>query len=160
MNRGFVSAALLSIAISTPALAQMSVEDQIETRKAAYQFASWNMGKIKAQTVDGSVAFDPSQVAAAANAIAAVANSGMSTLYSRDSANDRLKTPASSRTSLKNRQKFGKSRSASSVKLTHCKKWLQPAIKAPLHASSPRLVKPAKPAIPTSGPNNPQDLPA
>ncbi len=89
MNKRFVATAVLAAAISTPAVAQMSVEDQIETRQAAYQFASWNMGKIKAQAVDGSVAFDQNQVAAAANAIAAVANSGMSVLYSRDSANDR-----------------------------------------------------------------------
>lgn len=89
MNKRFVATAVLAAAISTPAVAQMSVEDQIETRQAAYQFASWNMGKIKAQAVDGSVAFDQNQVAAAANAISAVANSGMSVLYSRDSANDR-----------------------------------------------------------------------
>ena len=56
MNKRFVSVAVLAAAISTPTVAQMSVEDQIETRQAAYQFASWNMGKIKAQTVDGSVA--------------------------------------------------------------------------------------------------------
>ena len=62
----------LAAAISTLTVAQMSVEDQIETRQAAYQFASWNMGKIKAQTVDGSAAFDQNQVAAAAKAIAAV----------------------------------------------------------------------------------------
>ena len=84
MNKRFISVAVLAAAISTPTVAQMSVEDQIETRQAAYQFASWNMGKIKAQTVDGSAAFDQNQVAAAAKAIAAVANSGMSVLYSRD----------------------------------------------------------------------------
>ncbi len=48
MNKRFVSVAVLAAAISTPTVAQMSVEDQIETRQAAYQFASWNMGKIKA----------------------------------------------------------------------------------------------------------------
>jgi len=89
MNMRFVSATLLAAAMTTPALAQMSVEDQIETRKAAYQFAAWNMGKIKAQAVEDSVAFDEKQIMAATNAIAAVANSGMSVLYSRDSANDR-----------------------------------------------------------------------
>lgn len=89
MKRGFVSAALIAAALATPAVAQMSVEDQIETRQSAYQFAAWNMGKIKAHAIDGSVAYDEKQVAAAANAIAAVANSGMSALYSRDSANDR-----------------------------------------------------------------------
>ncbi|MGC8119857.1 c-type cytochrome [Marinobacter sp. VGCF2001] len=89
MNIRFLATGLLAAAISSPAVAQMSVEDQIETRQSAYQFAAWNMGKIKAQAVEGSVQFDQKQVAAAANAIAAVANSGMSVLYSRDSANDR-----------------------------------------------------------------------
>ncbi len=83
------TAALLASALAMPAAAQMSVEDQIETRQAAYQFAAWNMGKIKAQAVEESAEFDEKQVVAAANAIASVANSGMGTLYSRDSANDR-----------------------------------------------------------------------
>mgnify|MGYP006275765205 FL=1 len=85
----FISAALLASAMAMPAAAQMSVEDQIETRQSAYQFAAWNMGKIKAQAVDEEVEYNEQQIAAAANAIAAVANSGMGTLYSRDSANDR-----------------------------------------------------------------------
>lgn len=84
-----LAAAVLASAMAMPAAAQMSVEDQIETRQAAYQFAAWNMGKIKAQAVDESVAYDQKQIAAAANAIASVANSGMSVLFSRDSANDR-----------------------------------------------------------------------
>lgn len=84
-----LAAALAAATLATPVAAQMDVEDQIETRQSAYQFAAWNMGKIKAQAIDGSVAYDQQQIQAAANAIAAVANSGMSTLYSRDSANDR-----------------------------------------------------------------------
>lgn len=84
-----ITAALLASALAMPAAAQMTVEDQIETRQAAYQFAAWNMGKIKAQAIDESAEYNEQQIVAAANAIAAVANSGMSTLYSRDSANDR-----------------------------------------------------------------------
>jgi len=84
-----LSAALLTTALAMPAAAQMTVEDQIETRQSAYQFAAWNMGKIKAQAVEESAEFDAKQIVAAANAIAAVANSGMGTLFSRDSANDR-----------------------------------------------------------------------
>jgi hypothetical protein len=84
-----LATALLASALAMPAAAQMSIEDQIETRQSAYQFAAWNMGKIKAQTVEESAEFDAKQIVAAANAIAAVANSGMGTLYSRDSANDR-----------------------------------------------------------------------
>jgi cytochrome c556 len=50
----------------------------IKTRKAGYSFMSWNMGKIKAN-VDGT--FNKDQVVGAANAIAAIANSGMGALY-------------------------------------------------------------------------------
>src|SRR5690554_7058182 len=83
-----LAAGVVTGALAMPVAAQMTVEDQIETRKATYQFISWNMGKIKAQTVDGSVPFDARQMMAAANAIAAAANSGMSALYSPVSAMD------------------------------------------------------------------------
>ncbi len=59
-------------------------EEKVKYRQAAYTFMAWNMEKIKAQAVDGSAPFDQAQVAAAANAIAAVANSGMGALYSPD----------------------------------------------------------------------------
>jgi len=75
------TAGLLLAGTASLAVAQVSPEDQIEFRKAGYSFMSWNMGKIKAQVVEGSVAYDPKQVAAAANAIAAIANSGMGALY-------------------------------------------------------------------------------
>ena len=74
-------AALLSSAIATPALAQMDAEEQIETRQGAFTFAAWNMGKIKAQAVDGEVAYNQGQMMAAANAIAAVGNSGLGALF-------------------------------------------------------------------------------
>jgi cytochrome c556 len=64
--------------------AQASVEDQIKARQSAYTFLGWNMSRIKAQVIDGDVPFNASQVQAAANAIAAVANSGMSAMYSPD----------------------------------------------------------------------------
>lgn len=75
------SAGLLMTCAAGLAVAQVSPEDQIEYRKAGYSFMAWNMGKIKAQVVEGSVAYDQAQVAAAANAIAAIANSGMGALY-------------------------------------------------------------------------------
>lgn len=50
----------------------------IKTRKAAYSFMAWNMGKIKAN-VDGT--FNKDQVIASANAVAAVANSGLGALF-------------------------------------------------------------------------------
>lgn len=84
-----LTAALLATSFTLPAAAQLSVEDQITARKAAYQFMSWNMGKIKAQAVDGDVEFNADQMKAAANAIAAVANSGMGALYSPDSSLDK-----------------------------------------------------------------------
>lgn len=72
------------------AQAQLSPEDQIEYRKAGYSFMSWNMGKIKAQVVEGTVPYDTKQVQAAANAIAAIANSGMGALYGQGTAQDKM----------------------------------------------------------------------
>lgn len=75
------TAAAAALTVTAGAMAQMSVEDQIKNRQSAYTFAAWNMGKIKAQAVDGTVEFNRDQMLAAANAIAAVANSGMGTLF-------------------------------------------------------------------------------
>ena len=84
---GAVAAVLL---VSTAAQAQMKPEEMVETRQAGYQFMSWNMGKIKAQVVDGKEPYDQAKVAAAANAIAAIANSGMGSLYSPDTTTEQL----------------------------------------------------------------------
>lgn len=86
---GLLTAALLSVAIAAPAVAQMSVEDQITARQGAFQFAGWNMGKIKAQAIDGDVAYNEEQMLAAANSIAAVANSGLGALFGPGTANDK-----------------------------------------------------------------------
>lgn len=75
------TAGLLMAGAAGVAMAQVSAEDQIKYRKAGYSYMAWNMGKIKAQVVDGSVAYDQKQVEAAANTIAAIANSGMGALY-------------------------------------------------------------------------------
>jgi len=88
---GFFMAAALSAAIATPALAALNVEKQIETRQAAFTFASWNMGKIKAQAVKGDVAYNREQMMAAANAIASVANSGLGSLFGPGTAMDQNK---------------------------------------------------------------------
>ena len=85
----FVYAAVLALSFAMPASAELSVEEQIEARQAAYQFMSWNMGKIKAQAVDGKVEYNAEQMKAAANAIAAVANSGLGALFSPDSTMDK-----------------------------------------------------------------------
>ena len=84
---GAVLAALLA---SAGAQAQLKPEEMVETRQAGYQFMSWNMGKIKAQVVDGAEPYDQARVAAAANVIAAIANSGMGTLYSPDTTTAQL----------------------------------------------------------------------
>ena len=54
----FFVALALSAAIATPVMAQMDVEDQINTRQSAFTFAGWNMGRIKAQAIDGDVAYN------------------------------------------------------------------------------------------------------
>lgn len=72
---------LIVLTIAGAAAAQMKPEDAIKFRQSGYTFMAWNMGKIKAQAVDGTTPFNKDQVIAAANAIAAVANSGMGALY-------------------------------------------------------------------------------
>ena len=78
------SLAIPALSVAFAAQAQLSAEDMVKFRQSGYTFMSWNMGKIKAQAVDGSVPYNAEQVAAAANAIAAIANSGMGALYSPD----------------------------------------------------------------------------
>ena len=68
-------------AVSFTAQAAVSPEDQIKLRKAGYSYMSWNMGKIKAQVIDQSVAYDQQQILSAANTLNAIANSGMGALY-------------------------------------------------------------------------------
>jgi cytochrome c556 len=70
---------IAALSLASSAVAQVKPEEQIKFRKAAYGFASWNMGKIKAN-LEGT--YDAAQVKAAANAIAAVANSGLGALFS------------------------------------------------------------------------------
>jgi cytochrome c556 len=57
------------------------IEDQIRFRQSAYTFLAWNSSRIKSQAVDHPETFDKDQVIAAANAIAATANSGLGALY-------------------------------------------------------------------------------
>ncbi|MFT4045855.1 MAG: cytochrome c [Solimonas sp.] len=56
------------------------ISDQIRIRQSAYSFIGWNSGRIKAQ-LDHPETYNKDQVVAAANAIAAVANSGLGALY-------------------------------------------------------------------------------
>ncbi len=69
---------IIAISVATTAMAQVKPEEQIKFRQAGYSFMSWNMGKIKTN-LEGQ--YDAKQVEAAANVIAAIANSGMGALY-------------------------------------------------------------------------------
>jgi len=67
--------------IAVAASAQILPEIMIKMRKAGYDFSAWNMGKIRAMVEYNPASFNKEQVVAAANAIAAIANSGMGELY-------------------------------------------------------------------------------
>lgn len=75
-----ISVTLLLAATATAALAG-PIEEQIRFRQSAYSFAAWNVAKIKSQVVEHPDTFNKDAVVAAANAIAAVANSGLGALY-------------------------------------------------------------------------------
>ena len=75
-----ITLSILLAATTTAALAG-PIEEQIRFRQSAYSFTAWNLQKIKAQVVDHPETYNKDNVAAAANAIAAVANSGLGALY-------------------------------------------------------------------------------
>lgn len=80
LSQSALAVAAFSVLFSGLAMANPSLkpEEMIKFRKAGYSFMSWNMGKIK-NNLEGS--FNPDEVQKAADAIAAVANSGMGALY-------------------------------------------------------------------------------
>ena len=73
--------ALLTVTLAGTAAAQVKVEDAIKFRQSGYGFMAWNMAKLKGMLVDNPAAFNKDQAIAAANAVQAVANSGMGALY-------------------------------------------------------------------------------
>ena len=73
-----IALGIIALSLAGTASAQVKPEEQIKYRQAGYSFMSWNMGKIKAN-LDGN--FNKDQVLAAANSIAATANSGMGALF-------------------------------------------------------------------------------
>ena len=74
-----IALALLSVSlVSGAAVAQVKPEDAIKWRQSGYAFMAWNMARIKAN-VDGT--YNKDEVIKAANAIQAIANSGMGALY-------------------------------------------------------------------------------
>jgi cytochrome c556 len=83
MNK--IVAALVLSCIALGASAQQKPEDLIKYRKAGMSFMSWNMGRIKAN-IDGT--YNKDQVIAAANVVAATANSNIFSLYTPESGKD------------------------------------------------------------------------
>ena len=81
MKKTVVALVLAGLASAVFAQQPLKPEEMIKFRKSGYSFMSWNMGKIKAQVIDNPGSFNKDQVAAAANSIAATANSGMGALY-------------------------------------------------------------------------------
>ena len=78
MNKIVVALALAGVAGAAFAQQSLKPEEMIKIRKANMNVQAWNMGKIKAN-LDGN--FNKEQVVAAANLVAATANSGMGALY-------------------------------------------------------------------------------
>ncbi|MFZ2267803.1 MAG: cytochrome c [Azonexus sp.] len=71
---------LVAIALAGTAVAQVKPESAIKYRQSGYSFMGWNMGKLKGM-LDNPESFNKDQAVAAANAIQAIANSGMGALY-------------------------------------------------------------------------------
>ena len=71
--------ALLATVLASSAFAQVKPEDAIKFRQSGYGFMAWNMARIKAN-VEGDK-YNKEEVIKAANAIQAIANSGMGALY-------------------------------------------------------------------------------
>ncbi len=79
MNKKITLGIVLAVTATTTLAGP--IEEQIRFRKSAYSFAAWNLQKIKAQAIDHPETYNKDNVIAAANAIAAVANSGLGALY-------------------------------------------------------------------------------
>jgi cytochrome c556 len=73
--------ALIVVSVSSPAFAGKEEDQQIKFRQSAYSFLGWNTNRIKSQVVDHPETFSKEEVVAAANVIAAIANSGLGKLY-------------------------------------------------------------------------------
>ena len=73
-----IALALVATAFAGAALAQVKPEEAIKFRQSGYAFMAWNMARIKAN-VEGQ--YNKDEVIKAANAIQAIANSGLGALY-------------------------------------------------------------------------------
>ncbi|MDR1848417.1 MAG: cytochrome c [Zoogloeaceae bacterium] len=79
-----IALAAFAFAVAGSALA-IEPDKAIKTRQAGYAYIGWNMNKIK-DNVEGT--YNQAEVIKAANAIAAIANSGMGALYVKGSEKD------------------------------------------------------------------------
>ena len=74
-----LAVAMLSVSLAAgSAVAQVKPDDAIKFRQSGFTFMAWNMSRIKAN-VDGT--YNKEEVIKAANAIQAIANSGMGALF-------------------------------------------------------------------------------
>ena len=75
-----LTAGAFALAAATAALAQQAPkpENLIKWRQSAFQVVAWNSGRIKASLDSG---YDKTQVLRSANLIAAIANSGLGSLF-------------------------------------------------------------------------------
>ena len=76
-----IALALLLSTATMAAHAGQAEDQQVKFRQSAYSFAAWNCSKIKSQVVEHPETYNKDQIIAAANAVAAVANSGLGALY-------------------------------------------------------------------------------
>ena len=77
----FKIALAVIMATSNLAVAGQAEDQQVKFRQSAYSFAAWNCSKIKSQVIEHPETYNKDQVILAANAVAAVANSGLGALY-------------------------------------------------------------------------------
>lgn len=80
-----IAATMLVSLVGTASAQALKPEEMIKFRKAGFSFMAWNMGRIKAN-LDGS--YNREQVLAAANVIAATANSGFVDLFAPGTGQD------------------------------------------------------------------------
>ena len=65
-------------------LAEQKAENTIKFRQSGYMFMRWNMGKIKNQVIKQPESNNKKQVLASANVIAAIAQSGIESLFTSE----------------------------------------------------------------------------
>jgi len=74
------------ITIPTNVAAQPKPEDQIKFRQSGMMFMRWNMGIIKKQVIKNPQSYNKQRVMDSADAIAAIANSRIDSLFTQESA--------------------------------------------------------------------------